>query len=113
MNERPKRSLLIIGATFADARAFLGYDTNAAEIGAAPRREERRSSAVPDALWPTGAYLITWFRGADVTNENGSGPPYDAVIVTADALALRTGEDYAALVKPGGWLWVEPGAEAR
>lgn len=110
--------MLIVGATFADACAFIGYDIEpgaeaAMVYNTGPRRDERASAQVPDVLWPPhgadGSHFTTWFRGDDFTNENGQGP-YDAVIVTARANAAGDAAWWAGTVaraKPDGWIWIE------
>lgn len=118
--------MLVIGSTFADAAAFLGHDIGpgaeaAMAFNTGPRRAERASTQVPDALWPPGEFFMTWLRGADFTNENGSAP-YDAVIVTAGAMDAIDAEHRDANEVLGGtargWIWIDgkgemgPGAGA-
>lgn len=131
--DEPARTMLIIGATFADAVAFIGSDIGPTEDDARayiaasgpekderwPRRDDRASAKVPDRLWPAhgadGSWFTTWFRGGDFTNENGSGP-YDAVIVTAAAAAdinERGGVGVlAGLTRDDGWTWIDGMGEA-
>lgn len=118
------RTMLIIGTTFADAVAFIGSDIGPTQDDALayiaasgperdarwPRRDDRASAQIPDRLWPDGSYLTAWFRGSDVSNENGSAP-YDAVIVTAAAWDAGVADAVAALARE--WIWVEGMGEMR
>lgn len=111
------RSMLIIGATEDDARAFVGIRPGSQPGD--PVAEDRPSRAVPDELWPQGEVWSGVFMGAAVAGVLcwpvlGDHPPIDALVITAAARAIYEVDETtlrawsADVLGPGGWLYIQP-----
>ena len=100
------KTLLIVGSSRAEAWDFLGRDATPGS----PAREDRRSLAVPDNLWPPGpegaftAYLL----GANGEREGEYPEKFDAVILTRGGCEMTNTCYLRKLyLREGGWIWAE------